>query len=207
MSRPHTRDLVVLVADTNMEQAVRGLLARTAALGIRPTLTFDVFVYPRRDPGVFADAPAFLRSLQREYHYALVMLDLEGCGQPGKSASQIETDLQHRLDKVGWKGRSAVVVLDPELEIWVFSRSRQVINIIAGGDAAFFHQTLKQHPSLPNGKPSEPKIVMEELLARRNLPRSSALYRRLAEKVSLTGCQDEAFNKFRHTLRNWFPQA
>jgi len=39
------KDLVVLVADKNIEFAVKGLLSRPRALGVRP-ITSDFFVHP-----------------------------------------------------------------------------------------------------------------------------------------------------------------
>lgn len=42
--------------------------------------------------------------------------------------------------------------------------------------------------------------LMESLLREKHIPRSSSLYRQLAEKVSLKHCHDRAFNKLRETL-------
>ena len=47
---PARKDLVVLVADKNMEFALRGLFSRTPSFGIHP-VTADVFVHPEKDPG------------------------------------------------------------------------------------------------------------------------------------------------------------
>ncbi|MGQ9859519.1 MAG: hypothetical protein ACUVS3_12650 [Thermodesulfobacteriota bacterium] len=67
------KDLVVLVPDKNTEAAMKALLEhRQHALGIRP-ITFDIFVHPRRDPGVYHEAEEFLRPLQSQYRYALVL--------------------------------------------------------------------------------------------------------------------------------------
>lgn len=55
------RDLVVLVADKNIEAVIVGLLGRPQSLGIR-AISFDVFVHPRRDPGCLTGADDFLRS-------------------------------------------------------------------------------------------------------------------------------------------------
>lgn len=53
-------DLLLLVADKNMEYAVRGLLSRPQALEVRP-LEFEVYVQPQRDPGCALRAHEFLR--------------------------------------------------------------------------------------------------------------------------------------------------
>jgi hypothetical protein len=43
-------DLVLLVADKNIEHGLRGLLSRPQALGIR-SVTSKTYVHPQRDPG------------------------------------------------------------------------------------------------------------------------------------------------------------
>ena len=45
------KDLVVLVADKDMEHALKGLLGRPRALGIRE-IEADIRVHPRHDPCV-----------------------------------------------------------------------------------------------------------------------------------------------------------
>jgi hypothetical protein len=41
------RDLIFLVADSNMEQTVRGLMSRPQSLGIREGIMFDIIRHPR----------------------------------------------------------------------------------------------------------------------------------------------------------------
>jgi hypothetical protein len=68
-------DLVVLVADKDMEQVVATLLGRRArALGIRE-IGCDVFVHPRRDPGCRTEAVGFLRTFRASHDHALVLFD------------------------------------------------------------------------------------------------------------------------------------
>jgi len=205
MSNEQQKDLVFLVADANMEHAIRGLMERPAALGIRAGITFDIFRHPQHDPGVLRQAHEFLRNRQGEYRYALVLFDWEGCGQESKPASQLEAEVEQHLQAAGWQNRCAVVVLDPELEIWVFVYSPHVIKVIAKGDKGLYSSTLAKYNLLPNGKPSDPKKVMEELLKKKQIPHSSSLYYKLAQQVSLSGCQDRAFQRFRQVLQKWFP--
>lgn len=74
------QDLIVLVADKNMEFSGRGLMSRPEAFGIRP-LSYDVFVHPERDPGCLLRGHDFLRTFVSRYTRAIVMLDRHGCGQ------------------------------------------------------------------------------------------------------------------------------
>lgn len=200
------KDIVFLVADLDMEYTIRGLMARPEALGTRSNITFDVFRHPQRDPGVFRHADAWLRTRCRNYAYALVMFDREGCGSEDVDAPGLEAAIEERLYRTGWENRCIAVVLDPELEMWVFANSRQVINIIAKGDEHLYSETLKISNRFPNGKPRNPKQVMETLLRQKQIPRSSSLFQKLAQQVSLAGCQDRAFQRFRQALGEWFPR-
>ena len=47
------RDLVVLVPDKDIEQALAGLLGRYLNIGIRPITIAQIVVHPNRDPGVY----------------------------------------------------------------------------------------------------------------------------------------------------------
>ncbi len=47
---PARKDLILLVADKNMDASLKGLLSRFHALGHRQ-VTFDLYVHPDRDPG------------------------------------------------------------------------------------------------------------------------------------------------------------
>jgi hypothetical protein len=57
------------------------------------------------------------------------------------------------------------------------------------------------------GKPADPKAAVEKALVAARKPRSSALYRELAENVNLDRCQDPSFIKLKSTLRNWFGET
>ncbi len=59
-SSPEIRDLIVLVADKNIEFTIKGLLSRPPALAIRE-ITSYVVPHPERDPGCLLRAPEFLR--------------------------------------------------------------------------------------------------------------------------------------------------
>ncbi len=200
------KDLVVLVADKNTEMVLRTLLSkRQVPLGIR-AVSFDIFVHPRRDPGMYQSAADFLRSLQTGYHYALIVFDREGCGADG-NRQEIQNKVQDDLNRSDWRGRSAVVVIDPELEAWVFSGSSHVVQVLANGDQHTFEEVVRQHGGDVNHKPDRPKEAVEVLLKRCRKPRSSALYGELAEKVSLMQCSDPSFSNLRDILQEWFPQT
>jgi hypothetical protein len=198
------KDLVVLVADKNMETAVKRLIEkRHKSLGIRQVQA-DVFAHPERDPGVFHKAHIFLQPFRSEYRYALVMFDHEGCGQENKPAQQVEQEVKQRLEQSGWQGRCEVIVLEPELEAWVWSSSPHVPKVL-GLTPEQLQQILQRFPKTHLGKPQRPKEAMEECLRQAKIPRSASIYAKLAETVGLKNCVEPSFVKFRQTLQNWFP--
>lgn len=199
------KDLVVLVADKNMEATVRTLLEkRHQALCIRQVQA-DIFVHPRRDPGVLREADNFLRGFCEKYHYALVMFDYEGCGQENQSPNQLEADVKKLLENAGWAGRCEVIVLVPELEIWVWSNSPHLPAVL-GLKPKEMQSILARYSKNSLGKPKRPKEAMEECLRQSKVPRSSSIYAELAEKVSLQHCSEPSFVKFRSVLQKWFPK-
>jgi hypothetical protein len=201
-----TKDLIVLAADKNIEYALRGLLSRPADLQLRPIST-ETFVHPERDPGCLRRSDDFLRAWCRQYDHALVIFDREGCGEQVRGAQKLEKLVEGKLSRSGWSDRAAAIVLDPELEIWVWSESPHVDAVLGWrGKTPNLRQWLKQQGLLGDRdvKPRRPKEAMEKALKTVRLPRSSSLYLELAQAVAFEQCVDRAFLKFRDTLRNWF---
>ena len=196
------KDLIVLVADGNMKASIEGILKRHKSLRIR-SITHDIFVHPERDPGALNKAHDFLRSFTAQYRYAMIMFDQEGCGREA-TAEELQMEVQDKLDRTGWRERSSVVVLEPELEIWVWSDSPHVAKILGLKEEEL--SSLLQNYSRPNyTKPIRPKEAMEKALRQSRIPRSSSLYAELASKVSLMRCADVAFVRLKTTLQQWFP--
>ena len=102
------KDLVILVADKNMQFAMRGALARPTALGIRP-VTHEFRTHPGRDGGARTSGVDVLALERRRFGHALLVFDLEGCGaEPGQSADDLERLLDRRLAAL-WGGRAGQV--------------------------------------------------------------------------------------------------
>jgi len=114
-------DLVVLAADNQMQEALRGILSRPRALAIAP-ISFEVFSHPNKDPGCQKKAHEFLRNLRADYRYGLVLFDYDGCGASHTSSpGEIASDVEERLQQSGWGDQARCVVIDPELEVWAWS--------------------------------------------------------------------------------------
>jgi hypothetical protein len=199
------KDLVVLVADKQMEATLRQLLQRHDAFGIRP-IEADVFNHPGHDPGVLLEAGRLLSVLTDQYRHALVLFDREGCGQEDKTAEELEQQVQQQLDAGGWRNRSAVVVLDPELEIWVWSDSPHVPGVL-GLPPRELKQLVAGQTAPGRTKPDKPKELMVRVLRQARVARSAALYAELARKVGTARCTDRAFLRLKRILGDWFPRA
>jgi hypothetical protein len=210
--QPPPRDLIVLTADKNTQFAIEGILSRYASLGIRPVdcVDGDYVVHSDRDPGVLRDAAEILRRRTGAYGHALVVMDREGSGRESEPRESIEETIESKLRAGGWDGRAGAVVIDPELEAWVWCDSPYVEEILGWrGRKPNLTDWLAQKGFAvpPSRKPSPPKDAFEAALREAKRPRSSALYRELAEKVGLKRCGDPAFLKLRGLLQKWFPAS
>jgi len=200
------KDLVVLVADKNMEATVRGLLPRYEALQTR-SVSFDIFVHSERDPGCFLRGHDFLRPMAKRYAHGLIMFDRDGSGQERKTRIELERVVTARLAASGWDDRAAVVVLDPELEIWVWSDSPHVDRCLGWEGQQTDLRTWLTQRGVWTGeehKPRDPKDAMEQALRHVRRPRSSSIYSQLAGNVSVRRCQDAALLAYLKHLQNWF---
>ena len=111
------------------------------------------------------------------------------------------------MNQSGWTDNAAVIVIDPELENWVWVDSPHVDDVLGWrGRGPGLWEWLRQKGMLPPDapKPVRPKEAVEEALRVARKPRSSSLYRNLAEHVTLETCTDPAFQKFRDTIVSWF---
>lgn len=199
------KDLIVLVADKNMEATFKSLLNRHQSLNVRP-IAFDIFVHPYKDPGCRLEAAGFLRSFCNQYRHALVVFDREGSGSL-ESRETLEESVSARLTQNGWDDRAEVIVLDPELEVWVWNRSPHVERVLGWSESnVALRSWLVQnnYAQDENAKPARPKEAMEAALQIVKKPRSSSIYSQISETVSLQGHTEPAFLKLRTVLSAWF---
>lgn len=206
---PPKGDLLALVADLDMEAALRGIISRHKSLGIRRVRLEEDGVrrHPQRDNGCCTDGVDYLRPFAEQYQRVLLMFDHDGSGRTRTPAVELEREIENDLNAAGWRDRAAVIVLEPELEAWVWSDSPHVEREMGWmGREPLLRVWLTQKGFLRQGdvKPMQPKQALEETLRAAHKPRSPALYQALAEKVSLARCSDRSFVKFRNTLRKWF---
>lgn len=203
-------DLVVLVADADAEWTMRTLLGqRSESLGIR-RLKFEVVRHPGRDAGVFMRAAEFLRLYLRRARYAIVMLDREGSGRENWTVAEIEAQIEADLRRNGWQHgasenpRAVAIVLDPELEVWVWHQLPRVAEVV-GLSEKRLAEVLSSTARSPNGKPQRPKETLQKALRAGGRPFSPSIFRELAETVSLRA-SERAYDKLKTTLQTWFPK-
>lgn len=182
------------------------LSTRTQSLGIR-SIAYTIVRHPRRDPGVRTEAHELLRGQAERAARALVVLDRAGSGS-SDSPSELERDIKAKLARSGWDDRCAVVVVDPELEAWVWARSPHVARILGWNEPGELRDWLQTQGVWPQGstKPSDPELALKTVLRRTGRGASPALFGELAARVGLSSCQDAAFARFCDVLRGWFGQ-
>ena len=197
---------MVLVADKDMEHALKGLFTRPEALGIRP-IEADIVVHPLHDPACALRGVAFLSNLSKQYCHGLLMFDHEGSGRERETPQRLQDSLNQEFAGSAWGKRARAIVLSPELEAWVWSDSPHVDDI-AGWKARRppLRRWLTDQGWLKNGevKPTHPKEAFQEALREARTPRSSSLYQQIAERVSLRHCTDRSFLEFKAILQEWF---
>jgi hypothetical protein len=205
------KDLAVLVADKDMENTIRGLLSRPDSLNINPVL-FETLTHPNHDPGC-ANRPDFILGGQSrlKFQHALVLLDLHGSGKESSGPAALEAAVRDKLVACGWeKHQVECVVIDPELEIWVWSQSPLVDEIMGWKDQEVpLRDWLRKSGLITSGqsKPPDPKAAFRKALQKVKKVPSSALFHQLASRVGLGGCVDPSFGRLVAILRQWYPQS
>lgn len=209
------RPCAILVADSNMAATFRGYFKRDGwhlSLGCVPfdintEVGGDLIVDEGgNDPGVYTKGHELLRPFQHSHQRALVVLDCEWEGSPGQAA--IVEHVTARLVKSGWSAEAVkVIAIQPELENWLWQDKPQVAEALRYKGGKSLRQYLADNDWWPDGnaKPPRPKEATEWVLKQTRQPRSSAIYQKLAEHISIKGCTDDAFIEMHAALKAWFP--
>ena len=204
---PRMTDLVVLVADKDVEQVVATLLGRrTVPLGFAISGAI-VSVHPRRDPGCRTEAVEF----------AHVSREPRPCPRPLRSRGQRRGG--HRARRPGGpdQGRSRRKWLGGRCRggrdrtgarsVVLESAHATSASCLDGATADALRDWLEAEGAWRSNasKPRQPKDAFETALRHVGRPRSSAIFGDLATKASLAGHHEPAFIRFRSALLRWFP--
>lgn len=202
-------DLLLVVPDDNIRIGLTTFLRRrTTALGMAD-IKVETFVIVDRDSGCYRMSPDIVRERRGTFEKALILFDYEGCGQEAaKAPSEVEADVRQRLELAGCHDCADVLLFVPEFEILVWSASPHVDQSLGwmNKDIPLRKWLEAQGLSVPGApKPVRPKEALEAVLRETKRPQSSALYGKLAERVSTRGCQDTSFHRLVEILTAWFP--
>ncbi len=200
-------DLILMVADKNMQFTLQGALNRAKAMGIRPIQC--KFLAAGNDPTARIQGPDLLRTQQSMYRKGLLVLDYEGSGTDKSDAQALEDELNQRLE-LCWPGGAKAIVIEPELENWLWGSDNALHSVLDWPHTQGIRPWLEKHEPpfrlLGNGKPERPKEAWEALVQVHRKPRSSSLYEEVASQLSLQKCTDPAFVRLRAQLQEWFPR-
>ncbi len=203
---PEKQDLVILVADTDCKVVLANLLKRPQSLGIR-SISCEIFKMPQRDSGCRTAGVEFLRNFLNQFEYGLLIYDREGSGGEAFTAVELEEKSEKNLLRSGWKDRVATIVIDPELEAWVWSDSPHVADAMNWDNPGKLRTWLCEKGYLTGKeqtKPVRPKEAFSAALRKTGTRPSSTIFKKVAEKVSLSRCTDRAFSKLKDKLVEWF---
>ena len=199
-------DLIVLVPGKDDSKAIEGLLTRHNSLRIRQ-FEYEINIHPQKDAGCYKVGVDFLRSQTKRVKHALIVFDHEGSGVEDKAVDEIEQELRYKLNISGWEDRADVLVIEPEIERWIWSDSPHVDEELGWKEKRPNLRTWltgKNYIVNNDVKPNKPKEAMEQALRTAQIPRTSDIYFQLASKVTLTQCIDPSFNKLKSILTKWF---
>lgn len=210
MSSHYLTDLLVLTADLQMHRVIETLLQyRRQSLGISAGFSVAVRRHPHQDSGCRTASQAIINPLRNTHRNAMVVFDRQGSGAGSADVAELERDLEHQCEVAGWEaGRVAFVVIEPELDAWVFGVSFQRLQqALEWSHPQSIPEWLASQGYLQPGavKPQNPKYAVDEMLSLHGKHRSAKLYADSARNAGLAHCQDRAFQKFRSTLQRWFP--
>lgn len=201
------KDLVLLVPDKNVQFGIDSLFSRYNSLEIRQ-ISYEIYVHPLHDPGIFSGAASFLRPFSKQYLYALAFVDHEGSGKEQILPSELSRILKNDIERNGWPNRVEVIVFYPEFEIWIWTEDDSTAKSLGWGNYLEMKNWLlgqgvwEQNLS----KPKRPKEAVEISLKIKHIPRSSSIYREIGQKARLDRCQDQSFRSLKNILQNWFPK-
>ncbi len=158
------KDLALLVADKNMDFAMRGILNRHKALGIR-SVSYEIRPHVNRDGGVRTTGPETLALLRQQFRHRIVMLDWEGSGSKTKSAIALEQELDARLERT-WGDRAKAIVIESELDVWIWGSDNALVKLLGWTEDQGIREWLagRGYTFDDSQKPMRPKEALDEVM-------------------------------------------
>jgi hypothetical protein len=124
-------------------------------------------------------------------------------------AAIVRREILNNLWRNGWSAECVeVVVIDPELEVWLWQRGNpHIARAFRYNESVSLEAFLEAEGfwSAAALKPTRPKEAARLLLQRYRGGAPMVVYARIIENISVSGCQDPAFNLLVAALQRWFP--
>lgn len=202
------KDLVIVTADQDAEFTVKRLLQRELGMFDIAAFTWEVIRHPGRDSGCRVRSKDLLRDLQNSYRYAIVVFDFEGCEPPrGHTKLQVAAAVEGDLARNGWRDRSKAILIDPELENWIWMRHDRMAQAIRWEGQQELYGWLEERALVDPGqaKPPRPKESLHKVLRQKQVRPSASQFDAIATMAPLRQCTDPAFKELMDTLAGWFP--
>ena len=198
-------DLFVLVADRDILETITSLLNRPKSLNIRQ-ISYEIVRHLGRDGGCRSDWDKLIREGLVNHHKAMLIFDLDGCGGSG-SAIEIQEEIETQMSRNNWDDKCRVVVIDPEIEAWVWCGSNEAAEILGWKSDGELREWLREKEMWPVGsnRPPDPKSSMRMALNEKGITPSRSIFKTLGERVGVKNCKDPSFDRFKATLEKWFP--
>jgi hypothetical protein len=181
-----SRELVILVADGTMRAVFSAFFERQfhhsigcAAFEFSPRE--DIFNNPlETDGGVHLRCHKILHHYLATHRRALVVIDQQFGGE--RPAETVRMEIEQRLAANGWEGRSAAVVIDPELEVLLWQDNVNVERALRH-DGLSLRQQLAADGRWPEGtpKPPAPKEVIQSLIRNNRAGPPMVVYSQIAK--------------------------
>ncbi|MBF0239444.1 MAG: hypothetical protein HQM12_17210 [SAR324 cluster bacterium] len=206
------KDLFLYTADADTMAFMSALLKRPQALGIRP-ITFEADRHPQRDAGMVQTGAELTRMRKGQYQKALLLWDHHGSGREHQQEPQeVASEIQEKLNQYTWSGNSAITILVPELEQWLWYCEQAVathckvsVEQLQQWTESRAHQLGKEPEYLRKQQPKELfEHLMKNRLKRTISPRDFEVIGSIASISALERC--ESFKFVLETLRIWFPK-
>ena len=193
------QDLVVLVADKNMQFALQGAFGRPQALGVRP-FTYEFRVHMGRDGGVRTTGADVLAREEIRFSHALMLLDFEGCGQEDGDALLVETQLDKKLHTV-WADRAKSIVIAPEVDVWLWGNDNVLRDALHWPQDGAIRDWLRGKGFEFNAgdKPLRPKEALDAMRPIHKQARSSARAAPSRRQIPRRSRTVSAFGRSRET--------
>lgn len=203
---PH--DLYVLVADKDLRLVIDELLARSNELEFG-TIKWTTEKHREMDSGCCRKYDEYLRSRIRDYRNAIVVFDKHGSGRERETREEIQDRIERDMGRNGWSCRCKAIVIEPELESWVWNGSNTLAQTLGWQNHSALKTWLRNAELWPDQfiKPPDPKAAMNKALKKTRTRASPRIFQKLAGNLDPTGCTDPAFVDLVETLRKWFPKS